>query len=241
MTSARHNYIFLFVSDCTKILVRMATPERATFQPPTGATCRICYLGSEDGSLFTPCHCSGTMKFVHRKCLEKWRASGPANARFECPQCRYHYGLVRPTKLSACVDRRWVVSLITLVVFFLIWAVCNLLSYHAISFGLITLANTSSVVGIWTMQNMQNSLVVIGMGGLVYSLLVDGVSILFIYNVNPLSCHGLFNVCILVGVARTIAAIYSAVSSWVSADGDELMHYVLDICDSSGRVQNSGT
>ena len=198
---------------------------------PHGASCRICYSGSEDGSLFTPCHCSGTMKFVHRQCLEKWRASGPKNAKFECPQCRYRYELVRPTKLKTWLYRRWIVSLLTLMIFFFFCAICTVLSYHSISFGLLPFNNASSAVGIWTMQNMQNSLIVIGMGGLVYSLIVDGVSILIIYNLNPLSCPGLFTVCILLGVARTIDTIYSAVSSWMSADDDELMHCVLDICD----------
>ena len=200
-------------------------------QIATDATCRICFSGSEDGSLFTPCHCSGTIRFVHRQCLEKWRASGTANAKFECPQCRYFYELVRPTKLSAWLDRRWAVPLLTLVLFLMVWAVCTVLSCYAISFGLIPFINTGSEIGIWTVKNMQYGLFVIGSAGLIYSLLVDGASILVVYHMNPLLCHGLLTICILVGVGRTIIAIHIAVCSWMSTAGDELMHFVLDICD----------
>jgi hypothetical protein len=54
--------------------------------------CRICYGGEEEGRLIKPCRCSGTMMFVHMKCLDTWRATGPKEAR-SCPQCKYQYKL----------------------------------------------------------------------------------------------------------------------------------------------------
>eukprot|EP01063_Lacrimia_lanifica_P032684 TRINITY_DN5624_c0_g1_i1.p1 TRINITY_DN5624_c0_g1~~TRINITY_DN5624_c0_g1_i1.p1 ORF type:complete len:1582 (+),score=481.58 TRINITY_DN5624_c0_g1_i1:165-4910(+) len=36
------------------------------------ACCRICRGGKEHGALFVPCACSGSIKFVHRKCLLAW-------------------------------------------------------------------------------------------------------------------------------------------------------------------------
>ena len=197
----------------------------------TGATCRICYSGSEDGSLFTPCRCSGTLKFVHRQCLEKWRASGTANAKFECPQCRYRYTYSRHTKLRASVDRKWAVPLLTLVFFFLIWTVFTLLSYHSSRFVRFLLDDIGPAVGIWNMQNMQNSLVLIGLGGLVYSFAVNGDIIFVISNIDPLSSHSIFTFCIFIGLCHAIAAIHSAAASWLCADGNEHVHYVLDICD----------
>ena len=40
--------------------------------------CRICRLEAEpDNSLFHPCKCSGTIRFVHQDCLNQWlRHSG---------------------------------------------------------------------------------------------------------------------------------------------------------------------
>ena len=130
--------------------------------------------------------------------------------------------------------------LLTLVLFFSVWAVCSVLSYHFISFGLIPYANTSTAVGIWTMQNMLNSLVIIGFAGLVYSLIVDGAGILLISYVNPLSCPGLLTVCILAGLGRAIAAIHCAVIPWMSVAGDELTHLVLDICDVESPARGTG-
>jgi len=54
--------------------------------------CRICYSGAEAGRLFSPCHCSGTMAYVHVKCLNQWRcASSNPRSFFTCDQCGYSY------------------------------------------------------------------------------------------------------------------------------------------------------
>ena len=34
--------------------------------------CRICRGGEEEGPLFFPCQCSGSIKYVHQECLQKW-------------------------------------------------------------------------------------------------------------------------------------------------------------------------
>jgi hypothetical protein len=70
--------------------------------PTNGAhTCRICLSeSSEPGNpLVSPCHCSGTMKYVHIKCLQRWlksklhiKESGQAVSVFwkslECELCK---------------------------------------------------------------------------------------------------------------------------------------------------------
>lgn len=46
---------------------------------PTSETdemvCRICYEGGDAGELLAPCDCQGSIKWVHRKCLDEWRLS----------------------------------------------------------------------------------------------------------------------------------------------------------------------
>lgn len=38
-----------------------------------GVCCRICRLpASEDEILFSPCKCSGSIKYVHQGCLVSW-------------------------------------------------------------------------------------------------------------------------------------------------------------------------
>uniref|UniRef100_A0A1I8A8N7 RING-CH-type domain-containing protein n=1 Tax=Steinernema glaseri TaxID=37863 RepID=A0A1I8A8N7_9BILA len=34
------------------------------------ASCRICYIGSAEEPLFTPCKCSGSVKYLHQRCWE---------------------------------------------------------------------------------------------------------------------------------------------------------------------------
>ena len=57
--------------------------------------CRICFDGGcfgEQGPLFRPCRCSGSMAWVHRECLDQWRRSS-ANPRsfFRCDNCLFEY------------------------------------------------------------------------------------------------------------------------------------------------------
>lgn len=75
--------------------------------------CRICLDDSHDPSdpdeeFFTPCRCSGTNKYVHRGCLNTWRATSNNPEAFRrCFSCNYKYKYrVHPeaeiTKVSQC-------------------------------------------------------------------------------------------------------------------------------------------
>eukprot|EP01084_Bolivina_argentea_P130761 230847_1 len=62
--------------------------------------CRLCFSSEEEnpelGQLFQPCRCSGTMKWIHLKCLNEWRAVAPnARSYYRCDQCQYEYNLRR--------------------------------------------------------------------------------------------------------------------------------------------------
>jgi hypothetical protein len=62
------------------------------------ASCRICLSDEcEPGDeLFQPCRCTGTMQYVHKSCLNKWRLNGDnPHSYYECPQCHYQYNLRR--------------------------------------------------------------------------------------------------------------------------------------------------
>lgn len=54
--------------------------------------CRICCLSENQEDLVSPCKCSGTMKFVHRKCLNHWRriCTNPKNIT-HCDLCEEPY------------------------------------------------------------------------------------------------------------------------------------------------------
>ncbi|KIJ21821.1 hypothetical protein PAXINDRAFT_64451 [Paxillus involutus ATCC 200175] len=62
--------------------------------------CRICFDGDDAdsslGRLFKPCLCTGTISYVHVKCLQTWRLSSHSNNAFwRCPQCHFHYRFAR--------------------------------------------------------------------------------------------------------------------------------------------------
>jgi len=73
------------------------------------ATCRICQGGADEGVLISPCKCKGSMKYVHRTCLQKWRemSQNPRSA-FQCDQCKFKYHFHRTQAAQ------WLASKITL-------------------------------------------------------------------------------------------------------------------------------
>lgn len=51
-------------------------------------SCRIC-LEDDEYNLITPCNCSGTMKYVHKNCINRWRHSVDYNPIKELDRERY--------------------------------------------------------------------------------------------------------------------------------------------------------
>eukprot|EP00746_Dinoflagellata_sp_MGD_P046256 gnl/MRDRNA2_/MRDRNA2_213726_c0_seq1.p1 gnl/MRDRNA2_/MRDRNA2_213726_c0~~gnl/MRDRNA2_/MRDRNA2_213726_c0_seq1.p1 ORF type:complete len:249 (-),score=49.30 gnl/MRDRNA2_/MRDRNA2_213726_c0_seq1:109-747(-) len=74
--------------------------------PPEGATCRICHEAagteSESGSVHKLekfCNCRGSVAFVHRSCLEKWR---DCQIEDVCELCGFEYSTaMRGSKATA--------------------------------------------------------------------------------------------------------------------------------------------
>lgn len=54
--------------------------------------CRICLEEDEISNMISPCLCRGHMKYVHRECLNQWRAlSEQLNSNDTCPTCKFKY------------------------------------------------------------------------------------------------------------------------------------------------------
>ena len=71
------------------------TTGTGTAYPSTDfRTCRICLESDApaDDPLIAPCRCAGSMQWVHRKCLDEWRAQDQVPMAFtHCPQCKFQY------------------------------------------------------------------------------------------------------------------------------------------------------
>mmetsp|Transcript_58291 Transcript_58291/g.132026 ORF Transcript_58291/g.132026 Transcript_58291/m.132026 type:complete len:177 (+) Transcript_58291:279-809(+) len=83
--------------------------EHATADAPT---CRICLGDADEGKLFSPCRCRGTMKYVHVHCLQRWRLEREtAPSYYRCDQCHYEYNL-RRLEAAGCLKHKWVIEFI---------------------------------------------------------------------------------------------------------------------------------
>jgi len=80
--------------------------------------CRICLESEETratGRLFAPCICKGSMKFVHIKCLNEWRALATGTKNFyECPQCKFKYKIERTPLADFFEDDRIAITVAVL-------------------------------------------------------------------------------------------------------------------------------
>ncbi|XP_074501961.1 E3 ubiquitin-protein ligase MARCHF8 isoform X2 [Sebastes fasciatus] len=67
----------------------------------SGDWCRICHCeGDDESPLITPCHCTGSLRFVHQSCLQQWIKSSDTRC---CELCKYEF--IMETKLKPL--RKW--------------------------------------------------------------------------------------------------------------------------------------
>ena len=64
--------------------------------------CRICYLEeTPEKEMISPCLCNGTSKWIHRDCLELWRALNiNKEAYYICMECHGEYQLIKKYPLE---------------------------------------------------------------------------------------------------------------------------------------------
>ncbi|XP_072281124.1 uncharacterized protein [Pyxicephalus adspersus] len=67
----------------------------------SGDLCRICHCeGDDESPLITPCHCTGSLHFVHQACLQQWIKSSDTRC---CELCKFEF--IMETKLKPL--RKW--------------------------------------------------------------------------------------------------------------------------------------
>ncbi|KAF3785474.1 hypothetical protein EJ110_NYTH27766 [Nymphaea thermarum] len=80
--------------------------DRDTIDLEAGAgeqiQCRIC-LETDGRDFIAPCKCKGTSKYVHRECLDHWRAIREGFAFAHCTTCKAPYHL----RVHVPADRKW--------------------------------------------------------------------------------------------------------------------------------------
>ncbi|XP_071382717.1 E3 ubiquitin-protein ligase MARCHF8 isoform X2 [Centroberyx affinis] len=75
--------------------------SRTSVTPSNQDICRICHCeGDDESPLITPCHCTGSLRFVHQACLQQWIKSSDTRC---CELCKYEF--IMETKLKPL--RKW--------------------------------------------------------------------------------------------------------------------------------------
>ena len=69
-------------------------------------TCRICLDEVPREEVIAPCQCRGSQRWVHRACLDRWRATREDRAFSKCTECLFQYHLVPRFTDSAAAKRR---------------------------------------------------------------------------------------------------------------------------------------
>lgn len=77
------------------------------YETSMSATCRICFDGKSRGPLYSPCACTGSVKYIHSHCLLRWVDTMPeSDTHPTCELCMsvYNIGYNRPREKD--IDER---------------------------------------------------------------------------------------------------------------------------------------
>lgn len=70
--------------------------------------CRICRCSSEEGNLFAPCGCKGSVRWIHRDCLRRWVTTATLGSHNNLEHCTRCNACMSPWRLgpnySVCRD-----------------------------------------------------------------------------------------------------------------------------------------
>ncbi|ORZ08615.1 hypothetical protein BCR42DRAFT_140752 [Absidia repens] len=84
--------------------------------------------------LIRPCHCKGTMMYVHVSCLNRWRAVSPRSSScVACDLCGYEYNIYRPRFATIVTNRyflRIMAALLVLVAILVCAYLCKVVDIY---------------------------------------------------------------------------------------------------------------
>ncbi|KAM3864786.1 E3 ubiquitin-protein ligase MARCHF8 [Diretmus argenteus] len=84
------------ISKASNSATGLGAASRTSVTPSSQDICRICHCeGDEECPLITPCWCTGSLRFVHRACLNQWIKSSDTRC---CELCRFNF--IMETKLK---------------------------------------------------------------------------------------------------------------------------------------------
>jgi len=84
--------------------------------------CRLCLLNEQPQDLIHPCHCIGSLRYTHRKCLDRWRTVSPhPDSLTTCEICKTQYRITYNLKnKNECLSKFRYMLAVTLDITFFI-------------------------------------------------------------------------------------------------------------------------
>ncbi|ONK65259.1 uncharacterized protein A4U43_C07F35300 [Asparagus officinalis] len=86
-----------FFADKSNVNIASSEEEEALIQTPE---CRICQEEDEIENFETPCNCSGSLKYAHRACVQRW-CDEKGDTTCEICHVRYEPGYTAPHRVHA--------------------------------------------------------------------------------------------------------------------------------------------
>ena len=222
-------------------------------QASTGATCRVCFEGDEvratQGPLFQPCLCNGSVKYIHVKCLERWRLSDTnSQCRYTCPQCKYTYrvGKLRLSTANALNSEAAVpfitafltillLALLSLVSLSLCWLCGWTMSWKTAIFGGVLLLSLVGLFVAWLNDEIAMSDLFHHLENLQFRDVGNGSCGQIIAGIITTVLVSLVFVAFIQGLKSVLAAVYRMVYGSALKTRDVVRSFVLDIRDSEQR------
>eukprot|EP01095_Lingulamoeba_sp_RSL-Kostka_P000298 TRINITY_DN1045_c2_g1_i1.p1 TRINITY_DN1045_c2_g1~~TRINITY_DN1045_c2_g1_i1.p1 ORF type:complete len:351 (+),score=39.08 TRINITY_DN1045_c2_g1_i1:65-1117(+) len=97
--------------------------------------CRICFDDEVDDELLNPCNCKGSMKYIHRNCLDKWRIISAKNdSIYKCDVCHSKFQFKDsylnkyPMLLPVKTKLNFGFHVLSDVFFFFFWVFCSIIA-----------------------------------------------------------------------------------------------------------------
>lgn len=110
-----------------------------------GRYCWVCFADDDDDELaewVQPCNCTGTIRWVHQGCLQRWvdeKQKGNSMRRVQCPQCQTEYIIVYPAmSFPVQVMERFDTMIKCLSPFLAAGILVGSLYWTAVTFGAVT-------------------------------------------------------------------------------------------------------
>eukprot|EP01088_Endostelium_zonatum_P004330 TRINITY_DN15559_c0_g1_i2.p1 TRINITY_DN15559_c0_g1~~TRINITY_DN15559_c0_g1_i2.p1 ORF type:complete len:111 (+),score=24.77 TRINITY_DN15559_c0_g1_i2:39-371(+) len=97
------------VDEKSQFIPKSVNHDRGMEMVDMNRVCRNCHDSDPIGDLIAPCRCNGSIKWVHRECLNQWRAVSPDPKSFSiCDVCHTTYQLEYiPDEEVCCANWRY--------------------------------------------------------------------------------------------------------------------------------------